>query len=107
MKKLWLSTLTASLIVGAVSFSAGAQAGDHGRDHDGWHDRHEWREHGRDRYCDDWRGGYHVAYRDYRPVYYRPAPVYYRPARYYSEPVYRERGGYYDDGVHATISVGF
>jgi hypothetical protein len=109
MKKLWLNALSASLILGAVSFSAGAHAGDHYRDHDGWRDRHE---HGR--YCDDYgrghyRGGYYrPAWREYRPVYYRPAPVYYRPAEYYPAPVvYRERGDYYDDGVHATISVGF
>lgn len=103
MKKLWLSTLTASLILGAVSFSAGVQAGDrHGRDD--WHDRHEYRH---DRHCDDWRGGYNrVAYREYRPVYYRPVPVYYRPARYYSEPVYRERVRY-DNDIHGSISVGF
>jgi hypothetical protein len=106
MKKLWLNALTASLILGAVSISAGAQAGDHHRDHDR-HDRHHYSHH---RHHDNWhghRGHGYVAVREYRPVYYRPAPVYYRPARYYSEPVYRERVGYRDDVIHGSITVGF
>ena len=102
MKKLWLSTLTASLILGAVSFSAGVQARDH-YDRDDWHGHREYRH---ERHCDDWRGGYRVAYRDYRPVYYRPAPVvYYRP-EYYPAPVYRERVRY-DNDIHGSISIGF
>lgn len=102
MKKLWLSTLTASLILGAVSFSAGVQARDR-HDRDDWHGHREYRH---ERHCDDWRGGYRVAYREYRPVYYRPAPVYYRAESYYPEPVYRERVRY-DNDIHGSISIGF
>ena len=111
MKKLWLNALTASLILGAVSISAGAQAGDYYRGHD---DRHEHREYARDYRHNDWHGygGYRqVAYREYRPVYYRSAPVYYgptyySPVSYYPAPVYG-RVGYGGNGVHGSISVGF
>ncbi|HSB96336.1 MAG TPA: hypothetical protein VLC91_07815 [Spongiibacteraceae bacterium] len=109
MKKLWLNALTASLLLGAVSISAGAQAGDHYRGHD---DRRDHGEHYRhyDRHHDDWHGhgGYRqVVYREYRPVYYRPAPVYYRPVSYYPEPVYGARVGYGGGDIHGSISVGF
>jgi hypothetical protein len=106
MKKLWLNALTASLLLGAVSISAGAQAGDHYRDRDDHreYDRHYDRHHG------DWRGhdSYRqVVYREYRPVYYRPAPVYYRPVDYYPAPVYGARVGYHGGDIHGSISVGF
>jgi len=112
MKKLWLNALTASLLLGAVSLSAGAQAGDHDRDHD----RHDHREYNRhydhhyDRHYDDWRGhgGYRqVVYREYRPVYYRPAPVYYAPVSYYPVPAYGAHVGYRGGDIHGSISVGF
>lgn len=104
MKK--LCALAASLIIGAVSF--GAQAGDRHHGHDRDDDRH-YSHHHDGRHDHDRRG--YVAYREYRPVYYRPAPVvYYRPVRYYSEPVYRERvryRDYRDNDIHGSITVGF
>ena len=107
MKK--LCALAASLIIGAASF--GAQAGDrdrhdhghkHGhydRHHDRNYDRHD--RHHHHRHDHDHRR--YVTYREYRPVYYRPAPVY-----YYPEPAYRERVRYRDDdGVSGWITIGF
>ncbi len=111
MKKLWLNAFTASLILGAVSFSAGVQAGDHHRGGHGngrGHGHHGYEGHGRghddrgdrhERHCDNGRRYHHVAWHDYRPVY---RPVYYSPT-----PIYRERDRYYDDDIHGSITVGF
>lgn len=102
MKK--LCALAVSLIIGVASF--GAQAGDRHRGHHDHGKSH--RNYSRD--CDDWRGHdrRHVAFREYRPVYYQPVPVYYQPVRYHShEPVYRERVRYRDNDVHGSITIGF
>lgn len=72
-KKLALS----AIILSTTLLSTAAMA--HGRDRDGWHDRHG--RHG-------WRPAPpHVVYVPPRPVVVRPPVAYYSPA-YYPQPVY-------------------
>lgn len=105
MKALWLSALTAALLL----LGNAAHAGDHHRGgdwdrghHNGW-DRHDhYDRRGRD--CDEWgryRSGGWGQHRDvyYRPVYYSPAPVYYGRVRGYDR---RDEGE-----IHGSIRIGF